>query len=354
MAHSSVTEDILLDQNIFKMIPISAKTEFTDDGKVRINKTIDPFCFMLNSFAMGDVIATAPVIKYMIENFYLTQDSYVVVAKKAFREILSFVPDTNFIDYDDKSQPVWGVPAHFAIGALNKKNEPRIVRNTPKSMHLTTYGSLAMADRIIPLDKLNYVPLPEVDISHFGIDFTKCVVLVTSYRDLTRSWAAEEILTVAKWLKMNGLTAVFIGKTDMDQNVTENIRPKTSLPTDVSQFGYDLRNKTTISELASIFRQVKAVCGVDSGPIHLAGTTPVPIICGYTSVAPEHRIPLRQKGVTVSITADIQCIGCESRWRSNYWNFEKCFLKHAECSKQLTADKFINALSHLLANDSHK
>ena len=334
--------------SIFKMPPISAKPEFTLDGKIRINKTLDPFCFMLNSIAMGDVIATAPAIKFMIDRYYTRPDSYLVVAKKAFRDILSFVPDTNFIDYDDKSKPVWGIPDHFAIGALNKKNEPRIVRNTPKSMHLSTYGSLAMADRLIPNEHLNYIPLPEVDISHFNIDFSKCVILVTSYRDVTRSWAAEEILNVAKWLKMVGLNAVFIGKTDMDHNVTDNIRPKTSLPDDVSAFGYDLRNKTSILELASIFRKVKAVCGVDCGPIHLAGTTSVPIVCGYTSVAAEHRIPIRQNGKTYAITANIECIGCESRWRSNYWNFENCFFDHAECSKQLTADKFINILQHIV------
>ena len=330
------------------MKPINNKSSFTSEGQKRIVKTLDPFCFMLNSFAMGDVIATAPVIKYMIENFYTTPDSYVLVAKGAFRPFFPFVPDSNFIDYDDKSKPVWGIPDAMAIGALNKKNESRIVRNSPKSMHLATYGSLAMADRLIPLEELNYVPLEPVDITKFEIDFSKCVILISSYRDLTRSWHSQSLLEVAKWLKMMGVTPVFIGKTDMDEGVTENLRPKTSLPNDVSQYGIDLRNKTTIPELASIFREAIAVCGVDSGPIHLAGTTNIPIVCGYTSVAPEHRIPIRKEGKTYPITANIECIGCESRWRSNYWNYENCFLGHAECSKQLTGNKFINILSEII------
>jgi hypothetical protein len=330
------------------MKPIRNKSTFTLSGEKRSVMTLDPFCFMMNTFAMGDVIATAPVVKYAIENFYTTPESYVLVAKTQFRPFFPFVPDENFLDYDDKSKPVWGVPPNFAIGALNRKNESRIVRNTPKSMHLSTYASLSLLDRILPLEKLNYVPLDPVDITHFGIDWTNCVIMVCSYRDETRMWRAEHILDTARWLKLHGFMPVFVGKTDMDQHVAEHLRPKSSLPDDISKFGIDLRNKTTITELASIFREVRAVCGVDSGPIHLAGTTEVPIICGYTSVAPEHRIPTRPIGKTITLTAPIECIGCESRWRSNYWNYENCYLETAECSKQLTAPRFIAALQEVL------
>lgn len=330
------------------MTPIKNKSTFTLAGEKRSVLTLDPFCFMLNTFAMGDAIAAAPVVKYAIENFYTTPESYLVVAKKQFRSFFPFVPDSNFSDYDDKSRRIWGVPDGFAIGALNKKNEARIVRNTPKSMHLSTYASLAFLDRIIPVSELNYVQLNPVDITHFNIDFTSCVILVCSYRDETRMWRAEHMLDTARWLKLVGLTPVFVGKTDMDHTAAEHLRPKSSLPDDISKFGIDLRNKTTIEELATIFRYARAVCGVDSGPIHLAGTTDIPIICGYTSVAPEHRIPTRHKGKTYTITAPIECIGCESRWRSNYWNYEKCFYEHAECSKQLTAARFISVLQDIL------
>lgn len=329
------------------MNPIKNKYTTTHNGSLLLTQTLDPFCFVFNSLAMGDVIASVPVVKYMVENYYTTPDSYRVVAKKQFRELFPFVPDYNFRNYDVDKDSRWGLPPEYIMGLLNQKNQPGITRNTPKHMHLSQFASIKLADRILDTKHLNYVPLKSVDVTHFGVDFTKCVVLVTSYRDVTRMWHAEYILQVAKWLKSVGVTPVFIGKTDMDHGVREQIIPKTSLPNDVSEYGIDLRNKTTIPELATIFSQARAVCGLDSGPIHLAGTTSVPIICGYTSVSPEHRIPYRSEGVTYAIAPEIECIGCESRWRSNTWNYENCFFGHAKCCTVMTPDRFINVLKSL-------
>jgi hypothetical protein len=329
------------------MKPFQNKPDYNQNGMKLLKLTLDPFCFNINSFAMGDIIATAPVIKYMVENYYTQPDSYAVVAKQQFRSIFPFVPDENFRDFDQQGN-CWGLPQGFSMALLNKKNDGMIVRNTPKHMHLCEFASVVLADRIIPREHLNYVPLDPVDVSHFNVDFTNSVVLVTSYRDKTRMWHAEHILKVAEWLKSKGVTPVFIGKTDMDAHAKESVRPKTSLPDDVSAYGVDLRNKTSIQELASIFSLSKAVCGMDSGPIHLAGTTSTPIICGYTSVSPEHRIPIRKEGKTFALVPNIECVGCESRWRSSFWNFENCYLEHAKCCSLITAEKFINILESLI------
>ena len=338
------------EQPIF--IHLQNKPEITHDGKIKDRRTLDAFCFMLNTFAMGDVIAAVPVIKYMIDNFYTTPESYKVCLKLCFRDLFPFVPDENIIDFDKKDN-FWGIPPTMAVGTLNRKNEPRLVRTTPKSIHLSTYASLVFADRIIPLEELNYVDIPtspEVNIAldRFGIDFAKSVILVSSYRDETRMWRTESMLATALWIKEKGFIPVFVGKTDMDLSLPDAQRPKSALPNDLTKYGVDLRNKTSLLDLVAIFKRARAVCGVDSGPIHLAGTTSVPIICGYTSVAPEIRIPTRKEGKTYALTADIPCISCESRWRSNYWNFENCYFQHAECSKQLTADRFIRVLNQIL------
>ena len=329
------------------MTPIQNKDTFTANGNKQVTLTIDPFCFMLNTIAMGDVIAAVPVIKYMVDNYYTNPEYYRVVAKPYFRPLFPFVPDSNFIDFDKKDN-LWGIPAGFAIGVLNKKKETGQTRNTPKHMHLSQFASLVLSDRVIPKEQLNYVSLDEVDVSRFNVDFRNTVILVTSYRDVTRMWRPEYILAIAKWLISKDVVPVFIGKTDMDLNMRQDIIPKNSLPNDVSEYGVDLRNRTSIAELASIFRQARAVCGLDSGPVHIAGTTDIPIVCGYTSVAAEHRIPYRLKGNTYAIAPEIECIGCESRWRSNFWNYEQCFYGHANCCSLMTPDRFINVLNTIL------
>ena len=312
------------------------------------NLALDPFCFMFNTIAMGDVIASVPVVKYMVNRYFPDHKNYKVVVKSAFKPLFPFVPESNFLDFDQKEN-MWGIPEDHAIGPINKKKEPRIVRLTPKHMHLSQFASLQLADRIIPLHELNYVALDAVDISKFGVDFSKAVILITSYRDVTRMWHAEYILQVAAWLKSKGLIPVFVGKTDMDLEARASIIPKTSLAADVSEHGVDLRNKTSIAELASIMSASMAVCGIDSGPVHLAGTTHTPVVCGYTSVSSENRIPVREHGVTIAIEPNLSCIGCESKWHSTYWNFENCYHKHAACCANMTADKFIHALQSLEA-----
>lgn len=290
---------------------------------------------------MGDVIAAAPVIKYMIDNKHKNTDTYSVVAKMAFKPILHFVPDDKFIDFDKP----WNLKGE-AVSTLNTKKEGNLTRNTPKRMHLSHFASIKLTDSIIPLEHLNYVPLIKVDVSHFGIDFSKSVILVTSYRDLSRSWHSDYILGTADYIRSKGLYPIFVGKTDKD--IADTLKTESSLPKDIYQYGIDLRNQTTIPELASIMEEAKAVCGLDSGPIHLAGTTSTPIVCGYTSVDAKHRIPTRKTGKTYIVKPDLDCLYCESEWIAHFWNFSKCYLKHIDCCRLMTPELFIKYLEEIL------
>lgn len=330
------------------MIPIKRYVK-TPDGNRRLVLTTDPFGMILNTYALGDAIAAAPVIKYLLDNFYVTPESHVVVLPKPFHLFYPFVSSNNLRDFADKSQPLWGIPDHFPLAILNKKSDGRFVRNTPKHMHLSHYASFHFADRIIPLDQLEYVPTPKIDVSHFNIDFRKSVVLVVTYRDHTRRWPAEEVLKVATWLQQQGITPVFVGKTEKDDFIDkEELIAKSSLPDNIDEYGVDLRNKTSLEELVTIMDQSIAVCGVDSGPIHVAGTTQTPIICGYPTAAAEHRVPTRKSGNIYPLLPLIECGNCESSWKTIYHNYEKCFFGHADCCKTFTAERYIEVLKTLL------
>lgn len=303
----------------------------------------DPVCYSVNSTAMGDVLAAVPVVKYAIEKYHTNTD-YRVIASKHFRDLFPFVPDSKYLVIEDDT---WKFDKKYSIRRLNDIDTkgPNICRLTPAKMALSHYASIGLLGELIDNNSYSYVPLNEVDVSHFGVDFSKAVVLVVSYRDINRSIPAEELLKIATYVQSKGFIPVYIGRTE---DGAWKDRPPVS-PFTPPSFGVDLRNKTSIAELATIMSKSLAVCGVDSGPVHLAGTTATTIIAGYTNVYWKFRVPKRMAGRTIVIEPDpMDCRYCSSMWAKDFYNFLNCFHGHNNCVKTLRAEKYIHALDTVL------
>jgi len=305
--------------------------------------TFDPVCYSVNSTALGDVLAAVPVVKYAIETYHQDCD-YRVIASKHFRDLFTFVPNSKFLVLEDDT---WRFDKTYSVRRLNDvdKKGGNLCRLTPSKMTLSHYASIGLLGKILTKENYNYVSLPQVDISKFNTDFSKAVVLIVSYRDINRSIPSDELSKIAAYVHERGLTPVYVGR-------TEDGAWKTRAP--VSPFtppsyGLDLRNQTSILELASIMTKAIAVCGVDSGPIHLAGTTPTTIIAGYTNVDWRYRVPVRTRGRTIVIEPDpMDCRYCSSHWLKDFYNFLNCYYGHNNCVKTLRAKKYINALTSIL------
>ena len=298
----------------------------------------DPVCYSLNSIAMGDVIAAAPIVKYAINTFHKDAD-YKVLIKPYYNDIFNFVPNDKL---GDQGHPYSFVPP-WQIRYLNTPRSTN-ARTTSMHMHLTTFASIQLLNRFIPAEHMRYLPLPEVDVAHFGIDYSKAVLIVVTYRDDVRKISFETVAGIAEWVRERGLIPIYIGRVDSSEMWKDS---PFRLSFDNLPEGVDLLNKTSILEMASIMSRSRAVVGLDSGPIHVAGTTSVPIVCGFTNVAPEHRFPIRDKGIFIPIVPEEECRHCQSRWCLNYHDFGYCYFKHANCVTQMTAEKFIKALISL-------
>lgn len=299
----------------------------------------DPVCYSLNSIALGDVIAAAPVIKYAINTFHKNTDYKVLVRPYYYDIFKPFVPEDKLAD---QSQPFsYSVP--WQIRYLNTPRSTN-ARTTSMHMHLSTFASIQLLNRLMPEKDLNYLPMTKVDIDHFNIDFSKAVLIIVTYRDEVRKISFQTVSEIAEWVKSRGLLPVYIGRVDSSEMWKDS---PFRLAFDNLPDGIDLLNKTSILEMASIMAKSRCVVGLDSGPIHVAGTTSVPIVCGFTNVAPEHRYPIRDRGIFIPVVPDLPCSHCQSRWCLNYHDFGYCYFKHADCIKQMTADKFIKALGCL-------
>lgn len=300
----------------------------------------DKIIYCLNGAAVGDLVAAAPVVKFMIDYYHQNAD-YRVALIEDFREIFWFVPDDKIIPVAEKYDP------SFAVRKLNMDGGGgNVARLTPSRLKLTHYACIGLTSRILPDSVLKYVPLPEVDVSKFNVDFSKAAIFITTYRDITRAWKGSEIIKVAKYVEEQGLIPVFIGKTGKFSIW------KTLAVSDFEDpgFGVDLRNQTTLSELTTIMGKSKVVFGMDSGPLHLAFTTNVPVVAGFTNVEPTLRIPVRDSGALTSVVAPQSiCRFCQSNMNLDFWNFTKCprGQQLPECTQQMTGEEFIEAFKRL-------
>jgi hypothetical protein len=297
----------------------------------------DKVVYCLNSAAVGDLIASAPTLKYAIDNFHST-GNYLVGIHEHFKCLFPFIPEDKFVEVKpeyDKSYAVRHLNMLVGSG-LN-------CRLTPSRLKLTEYASIGLLGRVLKDYETKYVPLPKVDVSKFNVDFSKAVVLITTFRDRQRTIPASEIVKIAEYVQARGLIPVYVGKTGAISIWKKNLA-KTEFT--YPGFGVDLMNQTTLEELATIMGMSKCVIGMDSGPIHLAFTTDVPVVCGFTTIRPDLRIPYRGLAKTRSVVPNILCNFCESNWSLNRWNFNDCPRKMelAECVTKMTANKFIDCM----------
>lgn len=300
------------------------------------NKTV----YALNSAAVGDLVAAAPTLKYAIDNYH-AKTLYLVGIYDDFKDLFPFVPADRFVaitpDY----------PSDYSVRFLNPpRDKSNVCKITPSRMKLAHYGSINLMAKVLNDVELQYVPLEPVDVSRYGVDFDKAVVIITTYRDRQRSILPDEILKISQYVASKGLTPVYVGKTGAISIWKKNLAISDF---EYPGFGVDLRNQTTFRELASVMARSKAVVGMDSGPIHIAFTTQTPVVCGFTTVRPEYRVPFRGNAKTIAVVPNIHCNFCESDWNLNFWNFNNCPRKMdlAECVTKMTAARFIDGLDSL-------
>lgn len=296
--------------------------------------------YALNGAAVGDLMAAAPVLKYAIEHYHKS-GNYKVAMLSDFRDLFPFVPTSKIIEtaaeYDKR----------YAVRNLNMTSPGgNVTRLTPSRFKLTHYACIGLLARILPDEDLKYVPLRTVDVSHYGIDFSKCAIILTTYRDITRAWKGADIVETAKYLHDNGITPVFVGK----KGAISIWKTLAVSDFEYPGFGYDLVDKTTFRELYTIMSQSKMIIGLDSGPLHMAFATDKPVIAGFTNVRPDLRIPYRDNAITIPVETTVSCKFCQSDWNLDFHNFTSCpkGMKTPKCTTSMTANIFIEAIDKLI------
>ena len=229
-------------------------------------------------------------------------------------------------------------------------------------IHCLDYAFLKLCDENPPLTSKNYLKLDVTSILGLGFDLPDdYAVLTTGFTAEVREWPPEEVNKTAKWLVEQGITPVFLGQTQTETGNKHTIKGTFKEEIDFSQ-GINLIDKTSLLQAATIMYSAKAVLGVDNGLLHVAGCTDVPIIGGFTTVTPEVRMPVRNNILgwnyyPVVPDKSLECSFCQEKTNFLFGHdYRNCIYKgkkaqENQCTKQMTAEKFIYQLKVVLGNN---
>lgn len=229
---------------------------------------------------------------------------------------------------------------------------------SPMKIHLIDYAFMKLCDENPSITEKNYLQLNHDKLKPLTIDLPEhFIVVTTGFTADVREWPAAEINKTCQYIISQGYTPVFLGQTNTKTGTAHTIQGKFKEELDLS-VGLNLIDKTTLLEAAQIMDRSEAVLGVDNGLMHVAGCTSAYIIGGFTTVAPIHRMPIRDGILGYHFTAitpdaSLDCTYCQSSTNFLYsHDYRNCLYKEKPkklaCTTQMTAEKFINALKAIL------
>jgi ADP-heptose:LPS heptosyltransferase len=304
--------------------------------------------FLFDDLGLGDAIAALPALRYVYENY-----------PHIFMHV--WVPNY-FLDFTIASMPVdkkrlWIKNFEEAKTKFDDKMTGRsfkLYNGCSLATHPTDVAFLGFINRIPDIKYKNYINFP-LENPHYLLP-DNYVVITTNFTANVRQFLPEHINKISDYCNSKGYTPVYLGRTHTETGVKHVIKGTLDKDIDFTK-GVNLINKTSLLESREIISNAKAIVGLDNGLIHLAGTTDVPIVVGYTSVGPEIRMPIRHNTLgwncfPVVPPESLECRFCQSNWNLTFQHdFKECFYNDLKCIKQLDAQLYIDQLEYIFQTD---
>jgi len=318
----------------------------------------EPVNIIFDDGGLGDNICRLSAVKY-IKDTYKHVDLYV------------YVPDY-FLDLAKHLIPGPGVTfKKFSEAEQNWNKSFASLRTTNPQVgnmrtHILDNAFAVLVDKDVEIEHKNYVQLKlnKISISKFTLP-EKYVIITTGYTAEVRELRADVVNSLSDYVLSKGYTPVYLGSKNAPVGVLVTSGKDTSIignfnaSIDYSK-GLDLINKTSLLEAGKIISGATCLLGLDNGLMHLAGCVETPIVGAYTTVEPRYRLPYRHNVLgwncfVVEPTESLKCRFCQSNFNFVYdHDFRSCYYKEKgldteiQCTKSITADKFITHLEKLL------
>lgn len=312
---------------------------------------------------LGDIIFTIPSIQIFKENFPGIKVYYVV--EEQFREIGELIPgvhqliviprkmglkrmwksrkDIRNIGFDTvidfhsgpkSAQLTWLTGAKLRIGYQTPNRNWAYNRLTPRNFgdapthsvynqaKLLEHLGIAVTEETLP--QYPGITVRESQISNTvkeAIKKEKKVVIHVGAGNPFRDWGLENFSALITRLKEHGITVFLIGSGEAEKKRGNYLSHLLGVD--------DFTGKLSIAQLFYLISNSDVYFGADSGPLHAASLTAVPLVALYGPNIPEISGPWRKKNVSI-IQLPMECRPCTQR---------KCIYGIIPCMKNITMDE---------------
>jgi ADP-heptose:LPS heptosyltransferase len=239
---------------------------------------------ILGARALGDTLAVTPTLRKLYNTYdqkisvithhpYLfSNNPYVDVV---YNELTIQITEEQKEDYEIFNS--FNISYH-PNGVCYKHNVMDI-----RQFHAINLGFMLTKDEM----ELDYIPDPYEPIE----DLPEKYVLIHPVQNWnSRTWDAKKWQLLTKLLNQKGIAVVSIGKDSSELGGSNVDKPVFNFNI---RLGLNLMNQTTISQTWHLINNSMCFITMDSGLLHLAGTTDVEIIQLGSSINPEFRSPYR-------------------------------------------------------------
>jgi ADP-heptose:LPS heptosyltransferase len=247
--------------------------------------------YKISCDTVGDSICATPTLRKLST---LYNDKIIVINR--YEEIFKNNPYVDYVIHPDKFdvKQLRNNQEFFESCVLKgKQNQFGIERHFNtfdiRQIHCNDLGFYLMPEELT----CDFVPESDTEKILFTIP-KEFVVIHASTNWPNRTWAIDNWKEVIQYLADKKIFTVLIGK-DMEEFLHPSIGNKVEKKFSRfdNLFGIDLTNKTTLSESWHLLNRCKYVITIDTGVLHLAGTTDTFIIQLGSAKDPRRVAPYR-------------------------------------------------------------
>lgn len=220
---------------------------------------------------------------------------------------------------------------------------------TSMSIPLTDYCSLALMDLMLKGADRDY-PLLRPD-PEFPRDTLpeRYAVMSSHYVSSVKAFAPGVYASVVQGFKDRGVSVVVVGKEYVIDKQGQEISVRSE---DKHGWEIDMTERLTVPQTHAVLSHSIGYLGMEGGLGHLAATTDIPIVLGYTTSSPDNRMSQRHGKLgwkMLNIEPDPFCRYCLNHtFKVIGQPTDQCYHDDQACANSLTFEKWEAGINWLI------